>query len=124
MLYYYFCRVSKIYSNIEELRIRVSLDLYTRQENPNNKSQHIRGGQIKNDGYRFAFIEISSPSFIKNPVYRYEMLDSNINSDEEILSIAKEYKKKFLQENTQYKGEFLFYFCGYGDPTNTKILRF
>ena len=109
---------------MEEISIRVSPDLYKWQEKPNNKSEHIRGGWFKNDGYKFAFIEISSPSFMKNPVYRYEMLDSNISSDEEILSIAKEYKKKFLQDNPQYKGEFLFYFCGYGDPTNTKILRF
>ena len=109
---------------MEEISIRVSPDLYKRQEKPNNKSEHIRGGWFKNDGYKFAFIEISSPSFIKNPVYRYEMLDSNINSDEEILSISKEYKKKFLQENPEYKSEFLIYFCGYGDPKNTKILRF
>ena len=69
-------------------------------------------------------IHINNNIYITNPIYRYEMLDSNINSDEEILSIAKEYKKKFLQENPEYKDEFLFYFCGYGDPTNTKILRF
>lgn len=109
---------------MEEISIRVSPDLYKIQEKPNNKSEHIRGGWFKNDGYKFAFIEISSPSYIKNPVYKYEMLNSNISSDEEILRISKEYKKKFLQENPQYKGEFLFYFCGYGNLINSKMLSF
>ena len=108
---------------MKEISIKVSPDLYKRQEKPNNMSEHIRGGWFKNDGYRFAFIEISSPSFIKNPVYRYEMLDS-ISSNEEILSIAKEYKKKFLQENPQYKDKYLFYFCSYGNKKKKKMLCF
>lgn len=109
---------------MEEISIKVSPDLYKRQEKPNNRSEHIRGGWFKNDGYKFAYIEISSPSYIKNPVYRYEMLDSNIDSDEEILHIAKEYKKKFLQENPQYNNKFLFYFCSYGNSIKSKMLSF
>ena len=109
---------------MKEISIKVSPDLYKRQEKPNNMSEHIRGGWFKNDGYKFAYIEISSPSYIKNPVYKYEMLDSNISSDEEILAIAKKYKKKFLQENSQYKDKYLFYFCSYGDSIKSKMLCF
>lgn len=46
-----------------------------------------------------AYIEIKPPSYYKESIYEYKMLNPNISSSEKILPIAAEYKKDFLNRH-------------------------
>lgn len=103
---------------------KISPDLYKTQAEPHNLSEHIRGGWFKNDGYKMAYIEIKSPSYYKESIYEYKMLNPNISSSEEILPIAAEYKKDFLNRHPELVGKFMFYFCSYGTAEKSITLPF